>query len=86
MQIHGFSAKTLAIVFAILVSSIALETAKAQDIVGRISGTITDRSGAIVPGASVTITNEATGVSRPPSPPTGAAIMWPMICPLAPIR
>ncbi|MGA8870187.1 MAG: TonB-dependent receptor [Candidatus Acidiferrales bacterium] len=66
MQIHGFSAKTLAIVFAILVSSIALETAKAQDIVGRISGTITDTSGAIVPGASVTITNEATGVSRPP--------------------
>ena len=66
MQIHGFSAKTLAIVFAILVSSIALETAKAQDIVGRISGTITDTSGAVVPGASVTITNEATGVSRPP--------------------
>ncbi|MGO9591042.1 MAG: carboxypeptidase regulatory-like domain-containing protein [Candidatus Acidiferrales bacterium] len=66
MQIHGFSAKTLVIVFAILVSSVALETAKAQDIVGRISGTVTDTSGAVIPGASVTITDEASGVSRPP--------------------
>jgi len=39
---------------------------EAQDIVGRMSGTVTDPTGAVVPGASVTITNEETGVSRPP--------------------
>lgn len=37
----------------------------AQDVVGMISGTVTDSSGAVVPGATVTVTNEATGVSRP---------------------
>jgi hypothetical protein len=37
-----------------------------QDVVGMISGTVTDSSGAVVPGATVTITSEATGVARPP--------------------
>ena len=40
------------------------DLAVAQDIVGRISGTVTDAQGAVVPGASVTITNEATNISR----------------------
>ncbi len=31
---------------------------------GAISGTATDSSGAVIPGASVTITNEATGLTR----------------------
>src|SRR5271170_4128904 len=44
----------------------AVETARAQDITGRISGTVTDTTGAVVVGASVTVTNEATGVSLPP--------------------
>ena len=36
----------------------------AQNIIGgAISGTITDSSGAVIPGATVTATNEATGVS-----------------------
>ncbi len=38
----------------------------AQDVVGRLSGTVQDAHYAIIPGAQVTITNEATGVSRPP--------------------
>ncbi len=40
------------------------EFAVAQDIVGRISGTVTDAQGAAVPGATVTIINEATGIPR----------------------
>jgi hypothetical protein len=36
----------------------------AQDIVGRISGTVTDTQRAVVAGASVNIINEATSVSR----------------------
>src|SRR5262249_2715708 len=36
----------------------------AQTIVGRISGVVTDPSGAVVPGATVTVTSEATGQPR----------------------
>ncbi len=46
----------------------AVETARAQDIVGRLSGTVTDTQGAVITNATVTITNEATGVSLPPIP------------------
>src|SRR5437867_13442044 len=36
----------------------------AQDSTGRIIGTVSDPSGAVVPGAKVTITNTATDFSR----------------------
>jgi hypothetical protein len=38
--------------------------AAAQSIIGRIAGTVTDSSGAAIPGANVKITNEATNQSR----------------------
>ncbi|MGH9838649.1 MAG: carboxypeptidase-like regulatory domain-containing protein [Blastocatellia bacterium] len=38
--------------------------ASAQSVVGRISGTVTDASGATVSGASVTITNDETKLTR----------------------
>jgi hypothetical protein len=55
---------TLMILFAALLFSGAVEFAVAQDIFGRIVGTITDASGAAVPGANIKITNEATQVTR----------------------
>lgn len=36
--------------------------ARAQMTVGHITGTVTDTSGALIPGASITLTNTATGV------------------------
>jgi Carboxypeptidase regulatory-like domain len=42
----------------------AVSSSNAQDIVGRISGTVTDPSGAAIPGAKVTIVNEATKSAR----------------------
>ncbi len=49
---------------ALLLSSGAGEFAAAQDIFGRIAGTVTDSSGATVANAKITIVNEATQISR----------------------
>src|SRR5229473_3358512 len=54
----------LTIVFTILLSAGASEFAVAQDIFGRMAGTVTDSSGSAVPNAKVSIINEATQISR----------------------
>lgn len=36
----------------------------AQEVAARLSGTVTDQNGGVVPGATVTVTNQATGVSE----------------------
>ncbi|HKC84385.1 MAG TPA: carboxypeptidase-like regulatory domain-containing protein, partial [Blastocatellia bacterium] len=41
-----------------------LVVASGQTITGRISGTVRDASNAVVPGATVTVTNEATQIAR----------------------
>src|SRR5690348_9859279 len=55
MRIRLFSA-----LFTLVVWSL-----QAQDTRGMISGTVTDPGGAIVPGATVTVTNTGTNVSTP---------------------
>jgi hypothetical protein len=54
----------LVILFAMSHFSGAVECGFAQDIFGRIAGTITDSSGAVVPNVKVRIVNEATLVPR----------------------
>jgi hypothetical protein len=61
----------VALLFALIGTG---DFAVAQDIVGRISGTVTDKQGAVIPGATVTIKNESTGVSRPPITTNGAGL------------
>ena len=56
----SYSLAALTIVFWIFFSATAL----AQNDVGSIVGFVTDSSGAVVPGAKVTIKNEGTGESR----------------------
>jgi len=40
------------------------KTALAQDVFGRISGTVTDSQGAVIPNATITITDEQTKLAR----------------------
>jgi hypothetical protein len=54
----------LIILFAASLFPGAVEFAAAQDIFGRIAGTVTDTSGATVPDAKVAIVNEATQITR----------------------
>ncbi|HEY3120413.1 MAG TPA: carboxypeptidase-like regulatory domain-containing protein, partial [Vicinamibacteria bacterium] len=51
---------------ALLVPFIALFAAdlRAQTTTGRISGTVLDTSGAVLPGVTVTVREEATGLTR----------------------
>ena len=55
-------AKAISAIFTIFILSAATVLAQADQ--GRIAGTITDANGAVVPGATIKITNEATGEVR----------------------
>jgi hypothetical protein len=50
--------------FALLFSALCAQLAFGQVNTATISGTVHDSSGAVLPGASVTIVNQETGISR----------------------
>src|SRR5215813_6309232 len=54
----------LCILGALLCAVMPVSLMAQMTIVGRISGTVTDASQSALPGATVAITNEATGLSR----------------------
>ena len=53
-----------ALVLGVALSTIAASHVRADELYGRIRGTVTDQSAAVVPGAKVTVTNTTTGISR----------------------
>lgn len=55
---------TLGFAVACAMAMIGVRQANAQVLYGAISGTVTDQSGAVVPGAQITITNENTHLTR----------------------
>ena len=52
------------VAFALTITSYAARPASAQVLYGSIVGTLTDETGAVVPKATVTVTNTSTGLSR----------------------
>ncbi|PYQ55349.1 MAG: TonB-dependent receptor, partial [Acidobacteria bacterium] len=54
--------RRLALLLAVLVTSAA--SLQAQSSTGRISGTVVDSSGAVLPGATVTVTQDQTGLAK----------------------
>ena len=63
-QFRWFALAAFAAVFAVLFLTAFAQPASAQDVFGRISGTVTDTQGAVIPDATITITNEQTKISR----------------------
>src|SRR5580698_3492187 len=57
-------AKTLGILSVVVLLLASPFLLSAQEITGRILGSVLDSSGAAVPNAQITITNQATGVAR----------------------
>ena len=59
------SARFLGLVFLIsLVAGLSGASAAAQALFGAVSGTVTDSSGGVIPGATVKVTNVETGVTK----------------------
>jgi hypothetical protein len=52
------------ILYLFLLGTLAVPLIHGQNDAGRIAGTVADASGAVIPGATVTVKNEKTGLSR----------------------
>ena len=63
-EIPGSVLKTAAVVLAVLLTTWVVDTAAAQSIFGRITGTVTDSQGGAVAGVKITIVNEETKLER----------------------
>lgn len=78
-----FSNANLAL-FPILTAALALSLvpqARAQVASGTIRGTVTDQSGAVIPGANVTVTNANTGISRQTTTLPNGSYQFPTLLP-----
>jgi hypothetical protein len=60
---HSFPRRSVFLFFPFLLLSTAIHL-QAQTAAGTITGTVTDASGAVIPGATVTIENPVSGLSR----------------------
>ncbi len=64
MQRTRFLRPYLSLVAMAWLASVAVQPGHAQVLYGSVIGTVTDQSQALIPGATVTLTNRATGTSR----------------------
>lgn len=64
MKIYRFSFALPALMLAVALLTSGVQRLDAQAITAKLVGTVTDPSGAAVPGATVTVTNQATNAKR----------------------
>lgn len=63
-MIHAFAIRIAATAIAFLALLMMSSAAQAQVLYGSISGTVSDKTGAVVPNVPLTVTNQATGEVR----------------------
>ena len=63
----GYTARVLGLLLLTLLFCAATRPAAAQVLYGSVIGTISDPSGAVIPGATVTLTSNNTYTVPPPS-------------------
>jgi hypothetical protein len=64
MSVRALRLSLFCLVMASFLVTIFPQPANAQGLYGSVTGTVTDQTGAVVPGAQLTITNDATGFKR----------------------
>jgi hypothetical protein len=73
--------KSLIAVVALIGLSLTLFASASAQSSSRLSGTITDTSGAVVPGAKITAKNEATGVTQTQTTTDAGLYSFPALTP-----
>lgn len=63
-QVHPCAIRTLLLTIALVALFFGSIAAHAQILYGSVTGSVTDKTGAVIPNAAVTITNQATGEVR----------------------
>src|ERR1700730_7098040 len=74
-------AASIATFVALLFSPLALAPVSAQVVGATLSGTVTDQSGAVVPQATISIKNTATGITRASTTSTAGFYTVPNLLP-----
>src|SRR5437899_6313763 len=85
-QLHKFRGccvrqRTFLVLFAAFLVLAASGVAWSQTVQGVITGTITDPTGAVVPGATVTITNVGTNISQTTTTGSDGSYRFPLVPP-----
>ncbi len=63
-RIKRCAVQTLLIAVALLTLSLGSRTVNAQILYGSVAGTVADKTGALIPNASITLTSQDTGATR----------------------
>ena len=64
LRVYTNALRTLLMAFAVLALFLGHSVASAQVLYGSITGTVADKTGAVIPGEAITLTNQGTGEAR----------------------
>ncbi len=64
MRLRAISVTAIWLIAVAVLGFVFVQRANAQVLYGSIAGTVSDQTGAVVPGAAITIVNDGTGLTR----------------------